>query len=146
MEEELATAVIKTPTCQLSTFPTVCGGRVHQAPHSRGAGHPLITPCALGGERGAGGRDERECGLGGGSSDENQASCLPSHTTSASPPPTTRAPAPPSPNPHTHAMADDATVTIDDLPDDMLREVFGSVLEDGRYLIIRVTSPPQRAH
>ena len=58
-------------------------------------------------------------------------------------------PAPPTSNPHPHTMADDAPVTFNDLPDDMLHEIFGGVFQDppeGEDKSVDATARPQGTH
>ena len=58
-------------------------------------------------------------------------------------------PAPPTPNPQPRAMADDAPVTFNDLPDDMLHEIFGRVFQDvpkGDEDPTDATAPPRGIH
>lgn len=54
--------------------------------------------------------------------------------------------APPTPNPHPHAMADDEPTTFNDLPDDLLHEIFGHVFDEGKEFHVRATDPPQGTH
>ena len=55
-------------------------------------------------------------------------------------------PAPLSPNPHPHTMATDAPVTFNDLPDDMLHEIFGHVFAEKEIAVVKPKDTPQGTH